>query len=418
MTPHRATAVTTSPGPVGLASSSYTTGRATEVSSGYNGFQYEIYLSGVAGEVPTLPMTYEGMRERAFEVLPPESYGYVAGSASAESTERANRRAFERWRLRPRMLRDVSERDLGVDLLGRRLPAPLLLAPIGVQGILHDEAEVATARGAASLGIPTVLSTVSSYSIEDVAEAAGDTPRWFQLYWPTEDAITDSLVQRAADAGYDAVVVTLDTKMLAWRPRDLHAAFLPFLHGRGLANYRTDPAFQAGIPEDAEDVEQATVMRWAQVFADPSQTGEELKALVERSPLPVLVKGIQHPADARLAVEAGVAGLVVSNHGGRQVDGAIGSLEALPEVAEAVGDEVPVLFDSGVRTGGDLAIALALGADAVLLGRPYAWGLAVAGDEGVRHVLRCILADFELTMALSGATTCAELDRDLLVRDA
>ena len=387
------------------------------MSSGYNAFQFEVYLGGVGGEVPSLPMTSEGMRERAREVLPPEAYGYVAGSASSESTEAANRRALDRWRLRPRMLRDVEQRDLSVELFGRTLPAPLLLAPIGVQGILHGEAEVATARGAASLGIPTVLSTVASYPLEEVAEAAGDTPRWFQLYWPTEDAITDSLIQRAADAGYDAVVVTLDTRLLAWRPRDLVQAYLPFLHGKGLANYRTDPAFTAGLPDDADDMEQATIMRWASVFADPSQTWEKLRALTERSPLPVLVKGIQHPDDARLAVDAGVSGMVVSNHGGRQVDGAMGSLEALPEVADAVGSHVPVLFDSGVRTGADIAIALALGARAVLLGRPYAWGLAVAGDQGVRHVLRCLLADLELTMALSGVTTCDELGRDLLVRE-
>lgn len=387
------------------------------MSSGYNAFQYELYLGGVGGEVPSLPMTYEGMRERARQVLPPEAYGYVAGSASTESTEAANRRAFDRWRIRPRMLTDVEARDLSVELFGRRLPAPVLLAPIGVQGILHEEAEVATARGAASLGVPTVLSTVASYPIEEVAEAAGDTPRWFQLYWPTEDDLTDSLIQRAADAGYDAVVVTLDTRMLAWRPRDLVQAYLPFLHGKGLANYRTDPVFTAGIDDSAEDVEQATIMRWASVFADPSQTWERLRELADRSPLPLLVKGIQHPDDARLAVDAGVAGLVVSNHGGRQVDGAMGALEALPEVADAVGAHVPVLFDSGVRSGADLVVALALGARAVLLGRPYAWGLAVAGDEGVRHVLRCLLADFELTMALSGLTRCDELDRDLLVRE-
>ena len=387
------------------------------MSSGFHAYQYEVYLAGVGGERPTLPMTYEGMRERAREVLPPEAFAYVDGSASAETTAAANRRAFERWRLRPRMLRNVSDRDLSVDLLGRHIPAPLLLAPIGVQGILHDQAELDTARGAATFGVPHVLSTVSTHAIEDVAQAAGDAPRWFQLYWPGEDTLTDSLIQRAADAGYEAVVITLDTRLLAWRPRDLAGAFLPFLHGKGLANYRTDPVFRAELPEGVDDEDQAVVMHWAQVFADPSQTWDDLRRLVERSPLPVLVKGVLHPADARLAVDAGVAGMVVSNHGGRQVDGAIAALQALPEVVDAVGSEVPVLFDSGVRTGADVAVAVALGARAVLLGRPYAWGLAVAGADGVAHVIRCLLADLELTMALSGAHTCAELDRDLLVRD-
>jgi lactate 2-monooxygenase len=377
-------------------------------------FQYEIYLAGMAGQTPELPVTYDGMRERAHEILDDEAFGYVDGSASAERTADANRAAFDRWRLVPRMLRDVSERDLSVELLGRRLPAPLLLSPVGVLGIVHEEAELAVARAAASLGVPHILSTVSSYPMEEVAEATGDGPRWFQLYWPTENDLADSLIQRAADAGYEAVVVTLDTRLLAWRPRDLATAYLPFLHGKGLANYRTDPVFNAGIDEDAEDPEQAAIMRWVSIFADPSQTASDLAALVERSPIPVLVKGIQHPADARAAIDAGVSGLVVSNHGGRQVDNAIGSLETLPGVVDEVDGEVPVLFDSGIRSGADIAVAVALGADAALVGRPYVWGLAVDGEAGVRHVLRCLLADLDLTTALAGATTCVELTRDLL----
>jgi lactate 2-monooxygenase len=377
-------------------------------------FQYEIYLAGMGGETPKLPVTYDGMRQAAREVLDDKAFAYVDGSASSERTADANRAAFDRWRLVPRMMRDVSERDLSIELLGRRIPAPMLVAPIGVLGIVHDEAEVAVARAASSLGVPHVLSTVSSYSMDEVAEAAGDGPRWFQLYWPTENDLADSLIQRAADAGYEAVMVTLDTRLLAWRPRDLATAYLPFLHGKGLANYRTDPVFNAGIDENAEDPEQAAIMRWVSVFADPSQTVADLAQLIERSPIPVLVKGIQHPDDARAAIDAGVAGMVVSNHGGRQVDNAIGSLEALPGVVAEVDGEVPVLFDSGIRSGADIAVAVALGADAALIGRPYVWGLAVDGEEGVRHVLRCLLADFDLTVALAGATTCAELTRDLL----
>jgi lactate 2-monooxygenase len=393
---------------------------------GFNTFQYGIYFAGMAGQTPELPVTYDGLREAAREVLDAKADGYVAGSAGSEATEAANRAAFRRWQLVPRMLRDVAERDLSVELLGRTHPTPLLCGPVGVQSIVHDDAEVAVARGAAAVEVPFVLSTVSSYPIEEVAEAAGDSPRWFQLYWPAEDGIADSMIQRAADAGYEAVVVTLDTRLLAWRPRDLATAYLPFLHAEGLSNYLTDPAFLAGLPDGgeavrsegwrsmSEETRQAAVLRWIATFSDPSQTWDDLRELVDRSPIPVLVKGIQHPDDARLAVDAGVAGLVVSNHGGRQVDGAMGSLDALSHVVDAVGDEVPVLFDSGVRTGADVAVALALGADAVMIGRPYVWGLALAGADGVEHVLRCLLADLDLTMALSGVRSVAELTRDVL----
>jgi lactate 2-monooxygenase len=395
-------------------------------SVGFNTFQYGVYFAGMAGTTPELAVTYDGLREAAREKLDAKADGYVAGSAGSEATAAANREAFRDWQLVPRMLRDVAERDLSISLLGRTHPTPLLLAPVGVQSIVHPEAELAVARGAAALEVPFVLSTVSSYPIEEVAEAAGDSPRWFQLYWPSEDAIADSLIQRAADAGYEAVMVTLDTRLLAWRPRDLATAYLPFLHAEGISNYLTDPAFLAGLPDGGEAVRtegwremsdetrQAAVLRWIGTFSDPSQTWEDLRELVDRSPLPVVVKGIQHPDDARLAVDAGVAGMVVSNHGGRQVDGAMASLAALPHVVEAVGDTVPVLFDSGVRTGSDVAIALALGADVVMIGRPYVWGLALAGATGVEHVLRCLLADLDLTMALCGVPTVAELTRDVL----
>jgi lactate 2-monooxygenase len=302
------------------------------------------------------------------------------------------------------------------------------VAPVGVQSIVHDEAEVAVARAAATVEVPFVLSTVSSHPMEEVAEAAGDGARWFQLYWPSEDAITDSLLQRAADAGYEAVVVTLDTRLLAWRPRDLATAYLPFLHAEGLANYLTDPAFLDGLADGGEAVRsegwrsmsdetrQAAVLRWVSIFSDPGQTWSDLAALVERSPLPVLVKGIQHPDDARAAIDAGVAGMVVSNHGGRQVDGAIGSLDALPGVVDEVAGEVPVLFDSGIRSGADIAVALALGADAVMIGRPFVWGWRWPAQAGVEHVLRCLLADLDLTMALSGVRSVPELTRDVLHR--
>jgi isopentenyl diphosphate isomerase/L-lactate dehydrogenase-like FMN-dependent dehydrogenase len=250
------------------------------------------------------------------------------------------------------------------------LPSPIMTAPIGVQGIIHQDAEVAVARAAAGLGIPMLLSTVSSYSIEEVAEASGDGNRWFQLYWPAERAVAASFVRRAEQAGYSAIVVTLDTKVLGWRPRDLSTAYLPFLQGEGLANYRTDPAFLAGLDDDWDDNPQAAIMRWVATYTDRTVTWRDLEWLRSVSDLPIVVKGVLHPDDARQAVDAGVDGIVVSNHGGRQVDNAIGALTMLPEVVDVVGD-VPVLFDSGVRSGADVFTAVCLGARAVLVGRPW-----------------------------------------------
>ena len=322
---------------------------------------------------------------------------------------RANREAFDRYPLVPRMLTDVSRRDLGVTVLGQRFNVPLMLAPIGVQGIIHDEAEVAVARGAAEVGVPMILSTVSSKTLEEVADTLGDTPRWFQLYWPTDDALTRSFLSRAEAAGYSAVVVTLDTKMLAWRERDLERAYLPFLQGKGLANYVTDPAFRAGLEQAPEDDMAAAVRHWGRLFAAPGKTWDDLAALRKTTNLPMLVKGVLHPEDALRALKAGVDGVIVSNHGGRQVDGAVAALDALPGIADAVGGRMAVLFDSGIRSGSDVLKAVALGADAVLLGRPYIWGLACDGAAGVAEVARRILADTDITLALTGHARLDEL---------
>jgi isopentenyl diphosphate isomerase/L-lactate dehydrogenase-like FMN-dependent dehydrogenase len=313
------------------------------------------------------------------------------------------------------MLRDVSERDLSTDVLGTRLPAPVMLAPVGVLGIVHQEGELAVARAASSLGVPFVLSTASSNTLEDVAEAAGEGPRWFQLYWPNDQEIAASFVARAEKAGYTAIVVTLDVPQLAWRPRDLQGAFLPFLTGEGIANYVADPAFLAQLDEPPDQNPTGAVLKWVSVFPHPTLTWDRLAWLREQTSLPILLKGVLHPKDARKAVKAGVDGIIVSNHGGRQVDGAIATLDALPAVVDEAGD-LPVLLDSGVRTGADAVKALALGARAVLLGRSYAFGLGVGGEEGVRHVLRSFLAELELTMALSGLTRISEIDRSILER--
>ena len=377
----------------------------------WQAFQYEVYFGGMGGQTPELPMTYDELVARARAELSDAAFGYVAGSAGLERTEAANRRAFDDWELVPRMLVDVDTRDLSTTLLGRQLPAPVLCAPVGVQSILHDEGELAAARGAAGLGLPFVTSTVSSFTMEEIADACGDAPRWFQLYWPNDPDVATSLVQRAERAGYDAIVVTLDTKMLAWRPRDLATAYLPFLHGEGLANYFSDDAFCAPLEQSPADDPQSAILRWAQLFSHRAATWEDLDALRGATDLPILVKGVLHPDDARRAVDAGLDGIVVSNHGGRQVDGAIGALAALPGVVDAVEDEVPVLFDSGIRAGSDIVKAVALGASAVLVGRPYVWGLALAGEDGVRHVLRSLLAEMDLTMALCGTPTLADLGR-------
>ncbi|HET8673940.1 MAG TPA: lactate 2-monooxygenase [Thermoleophilaceae bacterium] len=382
----------------------------------FGDYQYEIYLEGLSGKLPELPTSYAELEQRARETLSPEAFGYVAGGAGEEVTVRANRAAFERWRIVPRMLVDVSERDLRTELFGIELPAPLMLAPVGVMSIVHEEAELAVARAARELGVPMVLSNAASNSMEDVAEVLGDSARWFQLYWPTNPELTASFVARAKEAGYGAIVVTLDTRLLAWRPRDISRAYLPFLKGQGVANYFSDPVFRAGLEKAPEEDPQAAIGLWATLFSNPGLSWDDLAFLQDHTDLPILLKGVLHPDDARRAVDHGVDGIIVSNHGGRQVDGSIAAIEALPDVVEAVPAEMPVLFDSGIRTGADVVKALALGARAVLLGRPYVWGLALGGEAGVRQVVRGLLADLDLTLALSGYTRPSELGQLALHR--
>jgi isopentenyl diphosphate isomerase/L-lactate dehydrogenase-like FMN-dependent dehydrogenase len=372
--------------------------------------QLEIYATGE----PAQPTNLERLRLRAEEQLDPKAWGYLEGSAGSEDTARENLEAFRRWRIVPRMMRGVSQPDLSIELLGHKLPSPILLAPIGVQGILHADAEVAVARAASSLDVPIVLSTVSSKPLEDVSTAMDGRPRWFQLYWSRDRELAASFLRRAESAGYSALVVTLDTLQLGWRPRDLDHGYLPFRGGQGMANYITDPVFRASLGEG--DPAQAAARRFAQVFADPSLTWESLPFLREHTKMPIVLKGILHPDDARRAIGCGVDGVIVSNHGGRQVDGAIAALDALPGVVEAVGSRVPVLFDSGIRRGSDVIKALALGARAVLLGRPYAYGLSVRGEDGVRDVLRNLLAELDVTMSLAGFASPEALDRGALAR--
>ncbi len=374
-------------------------------------FQSEIYRAGVTGDCPALPMTAPEVERAARQEMTARAYGYVAGSAGLESTERGNRLAFERWEIVPRHLRGVPERDLSIHLFGKELPTPVLLAPIGAMSIVRKDAELSVARVAASLGVPMVLSTVSSTPLELVASeltsVAGGSG-WFQLYWPSDRELALSLVRRAEAAGYGAVVVTLDTWTLSWRPRDLANGYLPFLTGAGLANYLSDPVFRSRLARSPEEDPEAAIALWTQIFGYPSLRLADLRWLREQTSLPILVKGVCHADDARAALEVGLDGVVVSNHGGRQIDGARASLDCLPEVVAASG-EMTVLLDSGVRSGSDVVKALALGAKAVLLGRPYIYGLALAGEDGVRHVLRCLLAELDLTLGLSGHGSISEL---------
>ncbi len=388
----------------------------------FGDLQNQIYLRGLEGSVPELPVTADALEARAREVMSTKAFGYVAGSAGRESTARANLAAFERWRIQPRMLREVLERDLTTELLGGTLSAPVLTAPVGGLTIVHPDGETAVARAASSLGVGMVVSTLTSVPLEAVADAsaaAGTGPRWFQLYWPRSRELALSLVRRAEASGYAAVVVTLDTTTLAWRPRDLAEGFLPFLTGVGLANYFTDPVFRALLaepPEAGPEAARAAVLTWVGQFGNPGLSWEDVAWLVHQTELPVLVKGVGHADDAHAAADAGVAGVVVSNHGGRQVDGARAALDNLLDVTEALDGRSEVLFDSGIRGGSDVVIALALGARAVLVGRPWIYGLAIAGEDGVRATLGNLLAELDITLGLSGYATPAEVDARAVVR--
>ncbi|MBS1883216.1 MAG: alpha-hydroxy-acid oxidizing protein, partial [Actinobacteria bacterium] len=337
-----------------------------------------------------------------------------AGGAGLELTVAANRAAFERRQLVPRILCDVGDRELGVELFGTRLPSPLLLSPIGANGLLHPDGERGVTLAATAAGVLPISAITASITMEEVAAAAGAGPRWFQLYWPNDPELAASLLRRAERAGYGAIVVTLDTPVLGWRPRDLDTGYTPFVRGIGLANYLEDPVFRSRLSRPPEVDPEAAVRHWAQTYSSTTLGWGDLGTLREQTSLPIVIKGVLHPDDAREAAAHGADGVIVSNHGGRQVDGAIAALDALPAVRAAVPTELPVLLDSGVRSGADALKAIALGADAVCVGRPYLWALALGGEAGVRQVLRGLLAELELTMSLCGCPSPAAASPDLL----
>jgi lactate 2-monooxygenase len=412
--------------------------------------QAAIYQEGVSGRRPRVPTAFSRLEAKARGAMSRAAYAYMAGGAGGEATMAANRAGFDAWRIVPRVLRDVSARDTSVEVFGRRIPAPLLLGPIGVLGLAHREADVAVGRAAAAEGVPMVFSNQASRPMEEVAAVMGDAPRWFQLYWSTSNELVASFVARAEACGCEAIVVTLDTTLLGWRSRDLDLGSLPFARGMGIAQYTSDPVFArlvqeriAAPPDEPSPrptlaalrtlieltaahpgpllanlrspVPRAAVQTFLATYSRPSLTWADLAFLRERTRLPIVLKGVLHPDDARRALDEGMDGVVVSNHGGRQVDGAISAIAALPGVVDAVGGRAPVLLDSGIRGGADVFKARALGATAVLLGRPYAYGLAIGGSDGVRDVLRNLLADFDLTMGLSGCASAAEIGPEALV---
>ncbi|MGN7471477.1 alpha-hydroxy-acid oxidizing protein [Brevibacillus sp. SAFN-007a] len=372
-----------------------------------------LLFTKIQKETEALPISFEDWEQRARELVPPGPFDYTYGGSGAEETVAANRAAFSRWAIVPRMLRDVTNRTMQISLFGQSLKTPILLAPVGMQAISHPEGERATARAAAAAGVPLVVSTVSSYPLEEIAEVMGDAPRWYQLYWSSDREVSASMVKRAEAAGYSAIVLTVDTIMLGWKRRDFRNGYSPLREGKGMANYITDPVFCSRLSEVTPEKAVEEILR---TIYTPALTWHDLAYLREQTKLPILIKGILHPEDAKLALAHGVDGIIVSNHGGRQMDGAIASLEALPAIAEVVAGKIPLLLDSGVRTGADVVKALALGANAVLIGRPFIYGLAVAGEKGVASVIDTLLNELDVAMALSGSTCVADLNRSILIQ--
>jgi lactate 2-monooxygenase len=411
-------------------------------------WQKQIYLNGFAGKMPAVPIDAHKLEQAAERVLSPKAFAYLRGGAGRELTVNANESAFGRVQIIPRMLQNVSARNTSTFLFGRKLIAPLLLSPVGVLELVHRDSDLAVARAASRLKIPYIFSNQSSVPMEKCAAAIGETEHWFQLYWSKSEGLVGSLLRRAERCNCSAIVVTLDTTMLGWRTRDLDLGYLPFLEGKGIAQYTSDPIFQKMLDESPADPQIKREVSWNSLrgliqmvnhypgngflkklrsgrpvkavqkfiatYSNPATTWEDLALLRRHTKLPIVLKGILHPDDARKAIDFGLDGIFISNHGGRQVDGAVSTFQMLPAIAESVKGQVPILLDGGVRTGADIFKALALGASAVCIGRPYVYGLALAGENGVYEVVRNLLSDFELTMALAGCSDVSQISRSSL----
>lgn len=365
------------------------------------------------GESDFFPLNFDELEVAVKEKVDIGSYSYVRSGAGGEETLRNNRQAFENYAIVPRFLNDVSTVDTSIELFGKKHPTPLLFAPVGMNKIAHEDGELAVIRAAKKLGIPYIQSTVASYSMEDLATEAPDHTKWFQLYWSSNEAVAYSMAERAEKAGFEAIVLTVDTVTLGWREHDIRNQFSPLLKGFASGNYKSDPVFMASLKDDS--LETFVETQIANIY-HPNLNWDHVRELKKRTKLPVLLKGILHPEDARMAIEAGIDGIVVSNHGGRQLDGVIASLDALPAVVEEVADRIPVIFDSGVYRGIDVLKALALGATAVAIGRPFVYGLAYAGETGVQRAMQNIYNEFEVSMKLSGVSNIANLRKLQLIK--
>ncbi|MCF8587380.1 alpha-hydroxy-acid oxidizing protein [Gordonia liuliyuniae] len=414
--------------------------------------QNEIYRAGVHGRTPSVPTDFATLEKRAKAKMSARGWAYIAGGAGEGRTMAANRAALDRWAIVPRMLRDTSDRNLEIELFGQTLPAPVLFSPVGAGALAHDRADIHIGHAAAELGLPYIFSNQGCAPMEDVAaemdSVSRGAPRWFQLYWSTDDRLVRSLVSRAEQSGAAAIAVTLDTTMLGWRPQDLNLGSLPFARAEGIDQYTSDPSFWEIVAERLKDAvsekpevsigaiktlfsiaknvpgdirrnltapePRAAVETFLDIYSRPTLSWTDIVTLRDMTSLPIVLKGVLHPDDARKAVDVGVDGIIVSNHGGRQVDGSISSADALVDVADAVEGRVKVLVDSGFYTGADVFKALALGADAVCIGRPHMYGLALAGAAGARDAVANIVAELDLTLGLSGQTDVRTLDRSVL----
>lgn len=403
--------------------------------------QKNIYTDGFSGNTPTLPVDFPKLESAAESKLLPQAFAYIAGGAGLESTQAVNRSVWDKYPIIPRMLNDVSQRQLAANFLGSTYPLPLFLSPIGVLELAHPNGDLAVATACKSLGIPMMVSNQASHSMEDISKVLNGSPWFFQLYVSKSDELVLSFIHRAEQAGARGIVVTLDTTMLGWRPRDLNLGSLPFLQGRGIAQYTSDPVFKRLMIKPATEqgkkkinVQSITnlfqlanrlpgaffknlsgqaldaVRLFTQIYSRPDLNWETIAWIKSSTKLPVILKGIQHPLDAQKAIDLGIDAIYVSNHGGRQVDGAQSSLDALIRIKEVVKHQIPILFDSGIRCGADITKALAVGAQMTGIGRPYAYALTLDGARGVESLVHNLAAELELTMALAGKKNILDLE--------